>query len=161
MKLKIIDENNFILFIIDKNIIPKLEEKELSDYLKEIFLRIKNKYNIEIYGYYDVTIYVDKIYGLIIKLVKEELEYLSYYGKQIEMKIIISNNQVFYKVSDIYDIPKKILAKCNIYLYNGEIYLELKEELDFITLGILVENSIVVFENTENIKKKGKILEIR
>ncbi len=161
MNIRIVDENNFVLFIIDKKVIPSLEESILSDVLRKIFLKIKEKYNIEIYGNYNVTIYSDNYYGVIIKLEKEELEYLSYYEKQVEMKIIISENQVFYKLDDIFEIDKRILEKSNVYLYNNELYLELNEEINFILLGNLIENSEITYENTNEIKIEGELIDLR
>lgn len=155
MFLNVIDDNNLLLFIIDKNKIPKFEERELSIYLKSFFQNFK-KSNINVYGYYDVTIYQNEFYGMVIKLEKKELEYLSYYDSEIEMKIIASDNQVFYKVKNIEGINKKILDNSNIYLYNGEMYLSLNREIDFILLGNLLENSELVFEDTNLIKIEGK-----
>lgn len=161
MNLKIIDENNFIIYIVDKKIIPELEEKNISEYLKNILIKLKINYKLNIYGYYDVIIYLDKYYGMIIKLIHEELEYLNYYDKQIEMKIIISDNQVFYEIEDVWKIDKKVLNSCNIYLFENRVYLELKKDVNFILLGNLIENSKIIYENTDEIKKTGKKIEIR
>ena len=156
MILNVIDDNNLLLFIIDKKKIPKFEEKELSIYLKSFFQNLKKKSSINIYGYYNVIIYQSNYYGMIIKLEKEELEYLSYYDSEIEMKIIASDNQVFYKIKNIEGINKKILDNSSIYLYNGEMYLNLNKEINFILLGNLLENSELLFEDTDFIKIKGK-----
>ena len=161
MNLKVIDENNFIIFIINKRVIPELEEDNISVYLKKILLKIKSTLKLDVYGYYDVYIYFDEHYGMIIKLIREEVEYLNYYSKQIEMKIIVTDNQFFYELEDINDIGKKILDKCNVYLYNNQIYLELKSSINFVLLGNLIENSKIVYENTDIIKKNGKKIEIR
>lgn len=160
MNLKVIDENNFIITIIDKKLIPKLDENSISNYLKKILLKIKTKYQINIYGYYDVFIYVDEYYGIIIKLIREELEYLSYYDKEIEMKIIVLDNQFFYEIEDIYKIKQEILDISDIYLYNNQIYLELKSDINFTLYGYLIENSKVIYEDTEKIKKEGNKIEI-
>ena len=160
MNLKVIDENNFIITIIDKKLIPKLDENSISNYLKKILLKIKTKYQINVYGYYDVFIYVDEYYGIIIKLIREELEYLSYYDKEIEMKIIVLDNQFFYEIEDIYKIKQEILDISDIYLYNNQIYLELKSDINFTLYGYLIENSKVIYEDTEKIKKEGNKIEI-
>jgi len=156
MKLKIIDENNFILSIIDQKKIPSVDETEIGEYLKKVFLDINSKYNIDVYGYYDVTIYKDEFYGMIIKLVREELEYISYYDKQIEMKIILSDDKILYKINNLYMIDKRIYDKSEKYLYNNEIYLFLKEKIDFVLLGTLIENSEIIFEGTNEIKANSE-----
>ena len=159
MRLEILDENNFVLFIIDKNNIPILEESKISEYLRKIFLKIKDKYHIDIYGYYNVIIFLDDNYGMIIKLNREE-EYLSYYDKQIEMKIIISDDEILYKIENIYMIDDALLNKGELYLYKNELYLRITKEINFIELGLLIENSRIIFENTNEIKK-GEKIEIR
>ena len=159
MRLEILDENNFVLFIIDKNNIPILEESKISEYLRKIFLKIKDKYHIDIYGYYNVIIFLDDNYGMIIKLNREE-EYLSYYDKQIEMKIIISDDEILYKIENIYMIDDALLNKGELYLYKNELYLRITKEISFIELGLLIENSRIIFENTNEIKK-GEKIEIR
>lgn len=160
MILKVLDEDNFIIFIIEEDMIPKLEEKAISDYLKNVFIRLKDTYNTSIYGYYDVAILCDKYYGMIIKLTRRELEYLNYYGNQIEMKIIISDNQVLYQIEDIYNIDKRIINNCNIYLDDDQIYIELKEKLGFILMGDLVENSTLIYEESDEIKRRSEKIEI-
>ena len=87
LKIKLLSENSFLVFVIDK--IPNIKnDQELSDYLKSVFEIIKEKNQFDIYGYYDVLIYKDINYGLIIKLDKEELEYFNCYNKQIEMILL-------------------------------------------------------------------------
>ena len=82
MKIKLLSENSFLVFVIDK--IPNIKnDQELSDYLKSVFEIIKEKNQFDIYGYYDVLIYKDINYGLIIKLDKdfnfeEEIPMISY-----------------------------------------------------------------------------------
>lgn len=163
MKLKIIDENNFILFIIDPKIMPDItKEKELSEYLKKIFQELNKKCDLEIFGYYNVTIYACSTYGIIIKFIKNSDECFSYYSKQIEMKIVINNdNLILYKLADLNGLNDDIVNNSNLYLYDKNLYLELTNKCDFIILGNLIEFADVIFENTRIIKNKGEKIEIR
>ncbi len=160
--MKIIDEFNYLLFVLDRNKIPNIaNETELTEYLKKIFNSLKTRYNFEIYGYYNVKIYLDNYFGMIIKLNKENSEYLTYYSKQIEMKITIADNDLLlYRINDFYGIDQRILQKSNIYLYDKKLYLELTEEKKSIMLGHLLELSELIFENTDKIKKNGQKIEI-
>ncbi len=160
MRIDIIDENNFVLFIIDKKIIPDLEEEEISEYLKKVFLKIKDKYNIDIYGYYNVTIFLDNNYGMIIKLNHED-EYISYYDKQIEMKIVIADTEIFYKIENINMLSNEILKLGELYLYKDELHFRLVKDISFMELGHLIENSRILYESTSEIKENGEIIEIR
>ena len=98
---------------------------------------------------------------MVIKLVKEDNEYLNYYSKQIEMKIVIADNHLLlYRINDFDGLNKKIILNSNIYLYKKNLYLELNE-CDFLTMGNLLEFSEIVFEDVEIIKKYGEKIEIR
>lgn len=159
MKIKLLSENSFLVFVTNK--IPNIKnDQELSDYLKNIFEIIKEKTKFDIYGYYEVLIYKDINYGLIIKLDKEELEYFNCYNKQIEMKIAIAEeSNILYCIDDL-EILKKI-PKFRIYLYKGKLYLELVSKIKYILLGELLEYSEVIFENVKEIKNNGEKIEIK
>ena len=67
--------------IIDKNIVIflgnfYLKNYDLKDYnnIEKNLLKLLNKYSVDINGYYNVFIYHDKNYGLIIDMQKEDLE---------------------------------------------------------------------------------------
>lgn len=159
MKIKLLSENSFLVFVTNK--IPNIKnDQELSDYLKNVFEIIKEKTKFDIYGYYEVLIYKDINYGLIIKLDKEELEYFNCYNKQIEMKIAIAEESNILYCIDNLEILKKI-PKFKIYLYKNKLYLELVSKIKYILLGELLEYSEVIFENVKEIKNNGEKIEIR
>ena len=159
LKIKLLSENSFLVFVIDK--IPNIKnDQELSDYLKNVFEIIKEKNQFDIYGYYDVLIYKDINYGLIIKLDKEELEYFNCYNKQIEMKIVIAEEPNILYCIDNLKILKKI-PKFKIYLYKDKLYLELMSKINYMLLGELLEYSEIIFENVKEIKNSGEKIEIK
>lgn len=159
MKIKLLSENSFLVFVTNK--IPNIKnDQELSDYLKNVFEIIKEKTKFDIYGYYEVLIYKDINYGLIIKLDKEELEYFNCYNKQIEMEIAIAEESNILYCIDNLEILKKI-PKFKIYLYKNKLYLELVSKIKYILLGELLEYSEVIFENVKEIKNNGEKIEIK
>ena len=159
MKIKLLSENSFLVFVIDK--IPNIKnDQELSDYLKNVFEIIKEKNQFDIYGYYDVLIYKDINYGLIIKLDKEELECFNCYNKQIEMKIVIAEEPNILYCIDNLKILKKI-SKFKLYLYKDKLYLELMSKINYMLLGELLEYSEIIFENVKEIKNSGEKIEIK
>lgn len=160
MKVDIIDENNIIVFLNqfftkDMNF---LDKNLLEDQFRKLFLKLKDTYNIEINGYYDINIYIDKYYGSVLEIKKEEIEYLDYFDDQIDMRIIISKYSVFlYKIIDIFEIPKNILKDSLIYKYKNNLYLELKKNIDNIEMGKLLENSFLVYGTVaDKILKNGR-----
>ena len=160
MKVDIIDENNIIVFLNqfftkDMNF---LDKDLLEEQFKNLFLKLKDIYNIEINGYYDINIYIDKYYGSILDIKKEEIEYLDYFDDQIDMRIILSKYSVFlYKIIDIFEIPKDILNSSLVYKYQNNLYLELRKKIDNIKIGKLLENSFLVYGPiTDKILKNGR-----
>lgn len=136
--------NDFIVFLNNEETskIDFLNKRELEEYFRKLFLKIKNIYNIDIYGSYDITVYKDD--GVILDIKKDDIEYSFYYEDTIDMKITLSKyNKFIYKIEGNIN---KISDKCKIYLYNNEFYA-IDNKLNFIEKGILLENSNIIYGN--------------
>ena len=48
---------------------------KIEDSFKQIFETLKYCYNIEINGFYDIDVYIDKNYGIIIEMKKEDIDF--------------------------------------------------------------------------------------
>lgn len=145
MNIKFIDEITFDIYI-KKDLIDNIDfnnKEDLEKYLKKLFKTLKDKYNILIEGFYDITVYKDKYYGVVIHLEKEDLEYYNYFKNQIDMRIITIESEFLYLVDDI---PYNILDKINILVKDNEIYLKIKKDLTKLEMMQLLENSKVIFE---------------
>ena len=149
----VIDNNKFVVFLNKKF---DLDDKiKLEKYFKELFHKLKNKYNIEVNGYYNIDIYADKYYGTIIEMENEDLEYYTYFN-QIDMEINVFKSNFYYEINYNF-LDKNILNKVVCYKYNDKIYLKIKEDIDEITLSKLLEYSNVLYgEEVEKITKYGK-----
>lgn len=138
--------NNFIIDIyIKKELINNIDfnnKEDLEKYLKRLFKTLKNKYDITIEGFYDITVYIDKYYGVIFHLDKEDLEYYDYYKNQVDMRIITIDTEFLYLVEDI---PYNLLNKVSVEINNNNIYLKIKEELNKLEMMKLLEISKVVY----------------
>ena len=69
--MKCIFEDNTILIYVQKSNINEKSFEKLSyieEYFKNIFLKIKQKYNIDMNGFYFVNVYIDSIYGIILEI---------------------------------------------------------------------------------------------
>lgn len=149
----VIDNNKFIVFLNKKF---DLEDKsKLEKYFKDLFHRLKNKYNIEVNGYYNINVYADKYYGTIIEMENEDLEYYTYFN-QIDMEINVFKSNFYYEI-DYSFLTKNILDKCICYKYNDKIYLRIKEDINEIDLSKLLEiGNILYGDEVEEIAKYGK-----
>ena len=154
MKVIINSNDNFILFFNKLN--DKLDLNDnYEEEFKNIFLRLKNYYRINIYGFYNIFVYKDKYYGTILKVEKDKE--LDLFYKQIDMHIVIEDNTFLYKVDDYFFIND--LSDYNIYYYNDNFYLEIINKISNNELFTLIENSTIIFgEETDIIKNKGKLL---
>ena len=145
MSIKFIDNLTLDIYII-KDLIKSIDfnkKEELEKYIKKLFKTLKYKYNVEINGFYDITVYRDKYYGVIFHLEKEDLDYYDCFKNQVDMKLIIVDAEFVYQVDDI---PKRILDKIKIIVKDDNIYLKIKEELNKLDMMLLLENSRLVYD---------------
>lgn len=158
----IIDEN--IVIFLDKIYLHTLDltnQNLIEKKLIKLINKIQNKYNIDLNGYYNVFIYKDNNYGLIIDMQKEELEYLDYFNNQIELNIEVIEDSFLYQIEDIFWLNKSILNKCIIYKNGDTIYLKAKDNLNNFELGIILENGEIIYgKEAGNIKKKSQIIKV-
>lgn len=155
MKVSIEDENNFIVFLNNKKF--NFEDKEkLEDYFKEIFNEIKKRYNFDVSGYYDIVVYNNELFGMILTMKKEEFEYYDYFDNQVEMKIVISPyNEFIYKLENN-DLNIN-LKNSDIYLHNGNIYILPNKDIKNIEFGYILEYTTVIYgHKAEEIIKNAK-----
>lgn len=115
--------------------ISKIEEN-----FKQIFETLKYCYNIEINGFYDIDVYIDKNYGIIIEMKKEDIDFDFY--DQVDMKISFHNQKFLYQIDDIKKYKK-------IYKYKNKFYTNKYD----------IEHSIPIYK-TNDILKYAKVIEI-
>lgn len=158
----IIDEN--IVIFLDKiylHTIDLTNQNLIEKKLIKLINKIQNKYKIDLNGYYNVFIYKDNNYGLIIDMQKEELEYLDYFNNQIELNIEVIEDSFLYKIEDIFCLNKYILNKCIIYKNKDNIYLKVKDTLNNFELAIILENGEIIYgKEANNIRKKSQIIKV-
>lgn len=148
-------DNNLVVFLNHKLAPQNIKNKiELEKNFQKIFNKLNDIYSLELNGSYEIDLYENKEYGIILEIKKEELEYFDYYDG-IDMHINISKyNDIIYKTNNI-------MKDTNIYEYKGEIYIE-PINIDFNKLGQIIENSEIIYgEKAYNIKKKSKKLNIK
>ena len=155
MKL-VIDDN--IVIILGNFYLKNYDLKDYNQIEKNLF-KIINKHSIELNGYYNVFIYHDKNYGIIIDMQKEDLEYLDYFNNQIELNIEIIEDSFLYEIEDIFALNKNILNEFILYKKGYHFYIEAKEKIDTIKLGEILENSKIIYGKVaKKIKRESRII---
>lgn len=144
MIVKFLDELVFDIYV-KKPLIDKIDfsiKSDIEKYLKKLFKILNKKYNLIIEGFYDITIYKDIYYGIVLHMEKEKLDYYEYCKNQVDMRLITVDTSFLYEVDDI---PNDILNKVNVCIKNKNIYLKIKEELTNLEMMKLLEYSKIVY----------------
>ena len=156
--MKVVINDDFIVLCLNRFYIKSIDfnDKEiLQNYIKKLLLKLQDKYSLEFIGYYNITIYVDKNYGVIIEVKKEQLEYLDYFGSTLEINTRILEDSFLYEVSSV-DFSDNYL----IYTLNGKIYIRIKKIISNVQMGTILEkvNKIIYGKERKKITKKAKVL---
>ena len=157
--MKLMYEDDKLVLYLNKMYIHSLDfsDKEMvQKYMKRLFLKVSNRYDIEFDGYYVVKLYVDMNYGVIIEVVKEELEYLDYFSNQIEMNTEVIHGSFLYEP---FDVSEQNLDCFVLYKFNDKLYMGVKSQISDMQMGNLLEHSRIIYGiEADNIIKKGKIV---
>lgn len=163
MKVIKSDETHYEIFLnhYDINHFDLLNKEELEDYLKSIFLRLKKDYHISINGYYDIDAYYDERYGMVLNMVKEDLDYYKFSFNQIDMRITLDRNCRFlYLIEDYFEIPKSLKEKGTCYFYHNQCFFLPSDQLSQIEIGELLEKGSLIYQDTEMVIDSGKVFQM-
>ena len=114
--------DNIIVFIYDKKYI----NKDINKLIKDIFNILKKYFNYKINDSYNIKLYINKIYGMIL-----EISINNYIMENIINIKLLKDVLFLYEVDDPLDYLDN-----EIYYYNNKYYINLKKE------------NINIFENT-------------
>ena len=115
MKIITMDLDSIILFLSDMDFSLDEDIDELENNFRNIFIRLRNLYDIDIQGYFKVDIYKDKYIGAIIEIQKDDMEYFDYLDSQIDMNISIHNDEIIlFEVIDLYLFSEKLTYESNL-----------------------------------------------
>ena len=105
----------------------------IIELFKDIFITIKDKYNL--LGLFDVDIYVNEEYGLII-----EIHNICSYDFEIDVKINVHLDSLF-----LSEINSNDILDCNdVYYYNDKFYGLFKE---FSDRDVIYKNTNIIINN--------------
>ena len=163
MKITKKEENKYEFFL-PKETLGKINfdnKSTLENYFQDFFLNLKDNYNFDVCGFYEIDIYIDNLYGAVISMKKEDIDYFDYFSTNIDMKISKPQKTEFlYKVKDIFFIDKKILKNTIMYYYKENYYLNLSKLTNKELVKLLEFSEIIYDETKEKIIKNGKMLKM-
>ena len=154
LKVEYIKSGKIVIYLFNKKYkIDFRNENSVKKHLKDIFFKIKDYYNIKIEGYYEVDVYINEYYGIILELKKQNFDYYDYLENGIEMKIKIHREKYLYMIEN-YNVN---MNKYDIFKLDNNLYLCPKEKLSQIEMAKLVENAKLIYDSSDIIKKVIKI----
>ena len=141
--MKIVNGDKLIIYLSNSYLkFKKITNiDKIEDYFKEIFLILRDSYKIQIKGFYIIDVYIDKRYGIIMELTKEELDF-DYYEEQIDMKIIFHYKKFLLKTNNIERYKK-------IYMYKKNYYVDNIEDIEF---GNIIYDTDQIIKNSKTIE---------
>lgn len=154
--MKVVVGENIILYLPNTTIdFENLEQ--IEDDLRNILKRLKYYYHLDIQGFYEVKVYKNCYYGLILEFKEEDIGYFDYHDGEIDMRLEIMDVDFIYEIRDILELPREIFEKSTIYLHKNKYYLKPKEQLD---MSLLLENVVSIHYESEPFlfKEKNKLV---
>ena len=117
---------------------------DIEDCLKKICEILNENYQIKLNGLYNIDVYIDNKYGLILEIEKEDFDF-DYYIDQVDMQISIHYTKFLLEIKTL-----DAFYNHKIYLYKHKYYTDFIEQIE---MGELVYK-------TDNILKRAKVIEI-
>jgi len=156
MKIKM--ENNKIILFLNKYLMGDLciEDTELIEkYFRKIIIILMKQYDIKLMGEYNVSVYVNTIYGIILELEKTN-EDDHFIDSIIDMKILFNINSAFLYKVDNYDYLSDLGDSIDKYYYNQKFYCNIKEIDDNKFLKLLEYSNVIYGEGAKRILKEAQ-----
>ena len=114
--MKVISKNDKITVISFEK-----TNMDINDYIKKIVLKLKRKYKIDIYGFYEINIYKNDKIGMIIDFIKEDD--FDLFSDLLDFKInIIENADIYLKFNDYF-----LNKKEKFYILNNNYYININD----------------------------------
>ncbi len=135
---------------VDNKLIVYLKEISIDDIeelCQDTIDKLEHHFNIILKGFYDVNVYIDQRYGVVLEFIMEELDLYIDFSK-VELHLIENNNKFLYEIFDILDVNVN-----KFYLYNGRYYITL-DNVD----NSNVEFGRIIYKNTDDIITNGKFI---
>lgn len=138
--------NSYIVYLNKYNTIniDFSDSKALEKDLKNLLLRLKKHYKLNINGYCNITVYTDDNYGAILKI-KEDNNYYDYFDDTLIVRIKKVKQNFLYEIDDISYINEYI-NKFKIDSKDGKLYLSIIDHLSECEYLKLTEMSNIIFD---------------
>jgi len=129
------------------------DEKNIEKFLKDKIIKLKKKYHKDISGFYNVNVYQNNKYGLIIELLHESD--IDYFKDLIDIKVNVYYDSDIYLELDDYFLINKYKNK---YSYDNKYYISI-DDISYIDMIVLSDFYKYIYGNKLlSIKNQFKVL---
>ncbi len=136
MKIKIINRD-ILIYILNKSLDLESSSSDLEDYIKDIILRVKKKRIRNLSGSYNVKVYQNHRYGIIIYM--EHDEDIDYFPDIIDLNVKIYKNSNLYFITDDYFL----ISDKEYRLIDNKYYVNIDDFSDREMLFVIEHGDIV------------------
>mgnify|MGYP004588064971 FL=1 len=146
----IVSDDRIIVYLNNKTYY-NLDNLDLDSFFMDIISKIQDDY--EEYLYNSVNVYKDINYGLILEFISED----NFYFDLVDMKANIFKIDYFlYKIDYLY-LDEEILKNCDLYKNGSNIYLKIKNDINYKKYIELLEISDIIYgESVLEVLKHSK-----
>ncbi len=139
MKIENVD-NLVVVYLFNENIdINDIDD--LNKKIKNVFVKIMKRGIYDFFGYNKVTVYHNKIYGIVLEVEKISHGNINY--RTIDLKITVYKNVPFYlEFDNYYDFNKKEIS-----VINNKYYLKITENIN---INKYIEYGRIKYKNLLN-----------
>lgn len=98
------------------------DDIDINDYVKKLIRKLKNKYRINMFGFYQINIYKNSVVGMIADIIKEDDD-IDYFNDIIDLKIKVYEDADVYFVFDDYFFNEIMKIK----VLDDKYYINIKD----------------------------------
>lgn len=149
MKVEMLNDEDIDVFV-NKFYFDDFSIKDKDDLLitiRDIILKIDNRYHLNLSGFYKIKAYVNQKIGAFLNMIKiDDNEFTN----EVDFRIIIYKNEKFLLETDEYDLCKEATK----WYHNGKFYIDVDEIDDCIFYLDMV--NVIYGEGVKNVISRGK-----
>ena len=123
MKVEIINDENMEIFLNKYNFINiDINDKDsLLTEIKNILIKINNRYNLNLCGFYKIKVYPNKNIGVFLNIIKiDDNEF----NNEADFRIVIYPNEKFFFETEYFDVlPESSLIR----YYQNKFYIDIND----------------------------------
>lgn len=139
-----INDTKIVIFLNKMYINIKYFKENIELELKKIWLIINKKVATKLTGFYEVKVYIDNAYGLVLKIEKQEDSFFMF-NETLDMHVEFIPTKFLFLLNNLELLSEEFLEKGSLKIQNNQYYF-MPEKINNIEMGQLIEHSQLIYE---------------